>query len=74
MEVSRLNKRERAAYEMLEELEQIWPDTLWLYSGGGSLFVMKKLHGEHVMLDNGGVDGERIVGEQIFIENDGGDW
>ena len=74
MQVNRLNKRERAAYEKLEELEAIWPDSLWLFSAAGSLFVMKKLRGEPVMTENGSVDESRVVGEEMFIWNDGGDW
>ncbi len=74
MEVNRLNKAERAAYEKLKELEAIWPDSLWLFSAAGSLWLMKKLRGECVMTDYGGFDQARVVGESIVIENDGGDW
>ena len=37
-----LTQEEKRAIKALERLEEIWPDSLWLYSAGGTLWVMKK--------------------------------
>lgn len=47
---------------------------MWLFSGSGSLSVMKcGPNGEPVMSENGSVDPAYKI-ETINIPNDGGDW
>lgn len=70
----RLNSDERKAINALKALAKNWPDSLWLFSGGGSLCVMKKdAAGDRVMSATGGY-GETAVVATIEIENDGGDF
>ena len=66
------------AIQALQQIQKIWPQSLWLYSAGGTLYVMKKKDGDIVMKggidkENCGVDDNFIVAK-IEIENDGGDW
>lgn len=69
-----LTKVEKNAINTLKRLAKRWPESLWLFSGSGTLCVMKKsAEGEHVREDNGAVSQDYIVGT-IDIENDGGDW
>lgn len=69
-----LTSAEKRAIRALRRLEKIWPQTLWLFSAGGTLNVMRKKGNlEHALLSNWGQDpdySETTVG----IENDGGDW
>ena len=67
-----LNKREQKAIDALNEVAKIWPESLWIFSANGSLFVMKKKAGERMMAGES-VDQNYIV-ERIDIENDGGDF
>jgi hypothetical protein len=69
-------KEELRAITALRRVAKIWPDTLWLFSGSGSLWVMKKgPNGEHVVTPHGGMDPAFVVeGGSIPIDNDGGDW
>ena len=70
-----LSKEEEKAIAALERVAKIWPDTLWLFSGDGSLYVMKKDNiGRHAIKSHGGVDDAFIVDEILGIDNDGGDW
>ena len=65
---------ERRAIRRLKSLARVWPETLWLFSGSGTLCVIKKdENGKRVMTEAGGVD-QRYVLDHINIENDGGDW
>ncbi len=49
-------------------------DTLWLFSGAGTLCVMKKdLRGARVMSATGGYSDAATVAT-VAIENDGGDF
>lgn len=69
-----LSKEEKRAINALERIAKKWPKSLWLYSGSGSLCVMKKAEGNNrAMNENGGVCQEHII-TTIKIENDGGDW
>jgi len=65
--------KEEKAINMLKELANNWPDTLWLYSASGDLCVMKKNNSQPVMTKLGSVDPKYVI-ETINIENDGGDW
>lgn len=67
-----LTKAEEKAIELLEKTAKHWPKSLWLFSAGGTLHVMKKKDGQQVFVD-GGADQEYSVAI-ITIENSGGDW
>lgn len=74
----KLTKKERSAIEELRNLQTRWPDSLWLFSASGRLWVMKYGEdGKKVMLPSrlgdGGADPDYSVC-QIDIPNDGGDW
>lgn len=66
-------KREQAAINALKAIAKTWPDSLWLYSASGELYVMKKRDGQHAITETGGVDQDYIV-DHVDIESDGGDW
>jgi hypothetical protein len=70
-----LTKEEEKAISALKRVEKIWPESLWLFSGSGTLWVMKTKPGDgHVHLKGGGgIDPQYIV-TSIDISNDGGDW
>lgn len=70
----KLNNEERKAVATLQRLSKKWPKSLWLFSGSGSLCVMKKNDkGERALSDTDGMCPEHVVAK-IDIENDGGDW
>lgn len=69
----RLTPEEKKAIQALKELELDWPESLWLFSAAGELYVMRKRDGERVTTGYGGMDQGYIVA-RIEIENDGGDW
>lgn len=72
--MKKLTKQEREAISQLEKLAEIWPNSLWLFSGSGILYVMRtNSKGEKVMSPTGGFDQSYII-TPIGIENDGGDW
>jgi hypothetical protein len=68
-----LAKGERRAIKALEKIAESWPNTLWLYSASGTLYVMRKRDGKKAFFLGGGVDPDYIV-ISINIESDGGDW
>lgn len=69
-----MNAAERKALCRLRKLAEEWPETLRLFSAGGSLYVMRCAEdGGRMILENGGMDPDAIV-EAIDIPNDGGDW
>lgn len=69
-----LTKEERNAISTLKRLEKRWPKTLWLFSNGMSISIMRcGENGEHVTEDHGGMSLDYIV-DSVNIENDGGDW
>ena len=62
------------AIRALKRLAKRWPETLWLFSGGGSLYVMRAgSDGKPVTTSSGGVDPDYIA-DHIDIPNDGGGW
>lgn len=69
----RLTPEEKRAIQALKELALDWPESLWLFSASGDLWVMRKKGKEKAINRNGGMDQDYIVGV-IDIENDGGDW
>ncbi len=71
-----LSAAERRAVTTLKRLSNRWPKSLWLYSAGGTLCVMRKgLDGQRVTLNErgGGFDPDCVVAT-VHIENEGGDW
>lgn len=69
-----LTKKEQKAIDTLKKAAKIWPDSLWLFSASGTLFVMRMGDdGRIVMSSDGAVDSKCIV-DKINIPNDGGDW
>lgn len=69
-----LTQEEKAAIASLRRLATKWPDSLWLFSGSGSLHVIKKTSdGKRALNEFGGMDATHSVAV-IDIENDGGDW
>lgn len=69
-----LTKEEKNAINTFKRLAKKWPDTLWLFSGSSTLWVMRYgPDGKPVMTPDGGFDPDYCV-VKIDIENDGGDW
>ena len=72
-----LTDEEKKAIRALKRAAKIWPDSLWLYSGGGTLSLMRcGEDGMHVHLEGpfqGGIDPDYEI-TTINIDNDGGDW
>ncbi|MDD5512116.1 MAG: hypothetical protein PHI12_15125 [Dehalococcoidales bacterium] len=66
-------QEELKAINTLKRLAKRWPKTLWLFSGNGTLYVMRTgKNGERIQ-DACGLDRNSIV-DTIDIPNDGGDW
>lgn len=69
----KLTPEERSAIASLQRAAQKCPKSLWLFSGAGRLYVMKKnADGERDYSDER-VNSAYIVSE-LIIENEGGDW
>jgi hypothetical protein len=73
-----LTKEEQKAIAALKRVARKWPETLWLFSGSGTLYVMRKNEDSQYAHGGGnisheGVDPDYVV-DTIAIENDGGDW
>lgn len=65
---------EKRAIASLKRLAKKWPKSLWLFSGSGSLCVMRyRQDGERALVDDGGMDSDYALAT-IDIPNDGGDW
>jgi hypothetical protein len=65
---------ERRIVARLKRLARDWPKSLWLFSGDGTLHVMRAgPDGERVETASGGVDPEYSVAT-IDIPADGGGW
>lgn len=73
-----ITNEEQKAINSLNRLAKKWPETLWLFAGAGSLYVMKLGEdGLPVITEFGGVNPEYIVGRiDIFCDGGGGggDW
>jgi len=70
----KLTAHEERAINSLKNLSKRWPKSLWLYSGAGTLCVMKfKEDGTFALKKHGGSDPDYVVAT-IDILNDGGDW
>lgn len=74
---SPLTRAEKAAIRRLKTLEATWPDSLWLFSDGNGLNVMKTDdRGERVyreMSRDSAVDPDYLV-LTLDIDAEGGDW
>lgn len=68
-----LTSQETNAIKSLQRLAKRWPHSLWLFSGAGTLWVMRKKEGQKVVNRTGAFDADYATA-QIDIENDGGDW
>ena len=69
-----LTPDEQRAIRALNRLQEMWPQSLWLFSASGRLNVMRAgKHGEQVHGENGGIDQNYVV-TTVDIPNDGGDW
>ena len=69
-----LTDEEKKAIRAFKRLEKIWPDSLCLFSGSGTLAILKTdENGGQIMDKRGCVDQDYIV-TTINISNDGGDW
>lgn len=68
----KLTPEEKRAIATLKRLAKKWPDSLWLYSAGGTLNIMRKIDGKRAFC-GASPDSDTIV-DTIEIENDGGDW
>lgn len=77
-------KKERSTCAPATEAELKWiedfkklakrcPKKLWLFSGSGTLYVMKTPTNGEQNTETGGVNPDNIL-DTIRIENDGGDW
>lgn len=65
---------EAKAVAGLKRLAARWPASLWLFSGAGTLHIMRnRPDGTRAMLPSGGVDPDYSLA-QVSIPNDGGDW
>ncbi len=70
-----LEGQERQALRRLRELARAWPKSFWLFSGSGSLSVMRyKPDGTCAMTATGCVDQDYLVATIEGIPNDGGGW
>lgn len=59
---------------LLEKLEKIMPENLWIFAANGVLCLMEKGgDGERITLDHGGFDPDCVI-QSFDIESDGGDW
>ena len=76
MKKFKLRKQEKDVIKILKSLEEIWPDSLWMYSASGTLCIMRAEFGTNkraMKKDFEGYDQDYIV-DTIDIPNDGGDF
>lgn len=70
----KLTPEEKSAIRALKRLEKSWPESLWLFTNGQALYVMKcDAKGKRRTVKHGGMDADAIVA-QVSIPSDGGDW
>jgi len=68
-------KREKECIDALKKLARKWPKTIWLFSGSGTLCVMRTgENGEQITTSGGGMDQDFVLDTIRGIPNDGGDW
>jgi hypothetical protein len=68
-----VNHEEAKAVTALKRLADEWPESLWIFTNGQRLYVMRNVDGKRVMNKSGGVDPDHTVAA-INIPSDGGDW
>ena len=74
-DIVELTIEEKKAIKSIQRVAKNWPDSLWLFSGSGTLWIMKRgPNGEQMLDSDGCVDPDYNTGEQVEISNDGGDW
>jgi len=65
---------EHKTFNSVKRLAKTWPKSLWLFSGAGTLCVMRcGADGKSVFTDTGGIDQDFVL-DYIKIPNSGGDW
>jgi hypothetical protein len=69
-----LTAEEKNAIRTLKALANRWPASLWLFSAGGTLHVMRNnREGRRVVDESGSMDRDASI-TTVNIPNDGGDW
>ena len=69
-----LTPEEQRAIDSLKRLAKRWPASLWLFSNGMQIYIMKKDDkGNHSITPEGGIDSAYVV-DSVQIDADGGDW
>jgi hypothetical protein len=66
-------KKELQWIERFKKLAAKCPSKLWLFSGAGTLHVMKTPENGEEMTETGGVNPDNSI-DTVSIRNDGGDW
>lgn len=66
-------KGEQAWIDRMEKVLAKMPDTLWLFTNGNALMVLKKADGERVY-DPGGAPDQDYIVTDILCDIDGGDF
>jgi len=69
-----LTKKEELAIKKVQRAFKDFPKTLWLWSGSGTLHIMKMNKDGDVAMKNGYVDPDYLTDDSIDVINDGGDW
>jgi len=70
----KLTRREISVILALEKIANRWPSSLWIFSSGEELCIMRlNEDSERAMTQSGGVDQEYMVAS-ISIPSDGGAW
>jgi hypothetical protein len=73
--MNKLTPEERQAIKSLQQLQQRWPPSLWLFFDANSsgFFVMKKdAQGNQIRTSEGGLDQDAIVAKITGIPSDAG--
>lgn len=69
-----LTKEEKNAINTLKRLAKRWPESLWLFSTGGDLSVMKYEADIDKAFTTRGSYNQDYQVASVDIPNDGGDW
>ena len=72
--ITEFTKEEMKAIKSLQRLEKSWPKSLWLFTNGQRVYILKcGTKGERVYASGGGVDPEYVVAT-AELPSEGGDW
>jgi len=61
-----LVEEEKQALRLLDELERVWPNTLWIRPGHGRLIVMRRHDGREPGQDEESPNGGWIYPAEVF--------